>query len=76
MATAIVGSEILKRNELLTREQTAKLLGVKGQTLAVWASTGRYGLRFIRVGKSVRYRRSDVEAWLESRAVGTVEGDE
>lgn len=60
--------------ELLTREQAAAYLGVRPQTLAVWASTGRYSLPMVRVGRSVRYRVADLERWLTARTVGAVDG--
>lgn len=40
-------------------------------TLAVWRSTGRYNLPFIKIGRKVRYRRADLEAWIESRTRNT-----
>lgn len=52
---------------LLTRPQAAEYLGVAVQTLAVWACTGRYGLSFIKVGRSVKYRKSDLDMWLADR---------
>jgi excisionase family DNA binding protein len=55
---------------LLTREEAAAMLGVKPQTLAVWATTKRYCLPLIKCGRLVRYRRADLERWLESRTVG------
>lgn len=56
----------------MTRQEAADYLGVRAQTLAVWASTHRYNLRFFKVGaKSVRYKRSDLDAFLESRVVET-----
>ena len=55
---------------LLSRDQAAEYLGVRPQTLAIWAMSGRYGLRFIRVGRLTKYRRSDLDKWLESRTVG------
>ena len=55
---------------LLTREQAAEYLGIAPQTLAVWATTGRYNLRFIKVGRCARYRRRDLDAFLESRTIG------
>ena len=55
---------------LLTREQAAEYLGVKAQTLAAWASSRRYGLPMIRVGRSIRYRRADLDRWLDKRTVG------
>jgi excisionase family DNA binding protein len=54
---------------LLTREQAAEYLNNKPQTLAVWHSTGRYALPVVKVGRSVRYRLSDLEAFVASRTV-------
>jgi len=59
------------QDSLLTRPQAAELLGVKVQTLAAWAVDGRYGLPFVKVGRSVRYRRSEIEAFIERRTVGS-----
>lgn len=59
--------------ELLTRKQAADYLGLKAQTLACWASTRRYGLRYIRVGRNVRYRQRDLDAFLDARTVGAAE---
>jgi excisionase family DNA binding protein len=52
---------------LLTRDQAAAYLGVAAQTLAAWASSGRYDLPFIRVGRCVRYRVRDLDEWLAAR---------
>jgi hypothetical protein len=57
-------------NELLTNHVAAKIIGVTAHTLDVWRITNRYGLPYIRVGRKIRYRRSDLVAWLESRRVG------
>jgi len=57
-------------NNLLTDDQAAALLGIKPQTLAAWRMTGRYALPYLRVGRCVRYRPADIEAWLTSRRVG------
>jgi excisionase family DNA binding protein len=63
-------SSLSLTNALLTREQAAEFLGLRPQTLAVWASTRRYALPMVKVGSLVRYRRSDLERFLESRTVG------
>lgn len=52
---------------LLTELQTASILGVSPGTLSVWRSTGRYNLRYVKVGRMVRYRAGDVREFLESR---------
>lgn len=52
-----------------TREQAAEYLGVKQATLDVWASTKRYNLKYIKVGRLVRYRQEDLEQFLNDRTV-------
>ena len=52
---------------LLTRAQAAEFLGVKVQTLSAWASSGRYKLPYLKVGRAVKYRTVDLQAWLDSR---------
>jgi len=66
MSTALVSAPC----ELLTRQEAADYIRVKPQTLAVWATTHRYHLRLVKVGTKVYYRKSDLDAWLESRTVG------
>lgn len=68
-----MATTILDRPKLLTREEAAEYLGCKPQTLAVWATTKRYGLRYIKVGRCVRYRIADLEAFLNARTVGAAE---
>ena len=53
--------------ELLDDLSAAAVLEVKPSTLAVWRCTGRYNLPYIKVGRKVRYRRADLDAWLVSR---------
>jgi len=62
-------SNVLIKNtlELLDEQQAAALINVTPSTLSVWRSTGRYKLPFVKVGSKVRYRRADLEAWLELR---------
>jgi excisionase family DNA binding protein len=59
-------------SNLLTRAQAAEYLGLKEQTLAVWAATGRHNLTFVKIGGRVRYLRADLDAWIESRASTSV----
>jgi excisionase family DNA binding protein len=48
-------------HELLTTTQAAKVLRVSPGTLEVWRNIGRRGLRHVRVGQRVYYRRVDLE---------------
>jgi excisionase family DNA binding protein len=57
------------QNNLLEEKQAAQFLQVEPGTLSVWRCTGRYKIPFIKVGRLVRYRQSDLEAWLESRTL-------
>ncbi|HUE74332.1 MAG TPA: helix-turn-helix domain-containing protein [Pirellulaceae bacterium] len=54
---------------LLSRRQAAEILGVQPQTLAVWATTGRYELPFTKVGRLVKYDPADLEKFVRSRTV-------
>ena len=49
----------------LTPRQTAELLNVPEATLAVWRSTNRVVLPFFKLGHHVRYRRTDLENFIE-----------
>ncbi len=48
----------------LDSQQLAELLGVPKSTIDFWRASGT-GPTFIRLGKHVRYRESDVLAWAE-----------
>ena len=52
---------------LVDEAEAANVLTVAPGTLSVWRSTGRYSLPFIKIGRKVRYRRSDLNSWVESR---------
>ncbi len=52
-------------DRLMTPVETAKLLGVREGTLALWRSDRNRDLPYIKIGHLVRYRLSDVEQWLD-----------
>lgn len=54
-------------NQLLTRKQAAEYLGVKENTLAIWACNKRYSLPVIKVGRLCKYRVSDLDNFLNER---------
>lgn len=57
----------------LTVPELAERLTVPIETIYAWNRTGK-GPTYIRVGRHVRYRLSDVTAWEDSRAVTRAEG--
>ena len=54
-------------NQLLSRKQAAEYLGVKENTLAIWACNKRYSLPVIKVGRLCKYRVSDLDKFLNER---------
>lgn len=53
---------------LLTEEEAARMIGFSPRTLQGWRSNGVSGLPFIRISRGcVRYRRSDIEGWVEDQ---------
>lgn len=50
-------------DELLTAAELAAEHKIPEATLAQWRYLGR-GPRYLKLGGHVRYRRSDVDAWL------------
>lgn len=54
--------------ELLDASETAKLLRQKTQTLATWRCEDR-GPEYVKIGRSVFYRRNAISAWLAGQIV-------
>ena len=61
---------------LMSREQAAQYLGLKVQTLAAWATGNRYGLPYIRVGRRIMYRQTDLDGFLARRTVNATPAQE
>jgi len=64
-------TSIATADPLLRREDVAVYLDVSPKTLEHWATQGR-GPDFIRIGRLVRYPKSELDRWLVSQ---TVTGD-
>lgn len=63
-------------DSLLTETQAAGHLNIRPGTLACWRATKRYPLPYVKIGRSVRYRRSALEAFASSREQGADESSE
>lgn len=50
---------------LINRREAAEFLGVAESTLAFWKCVGRYNLKYIKIGRLVKYRISDLEEFIE-----------
>ncbi len=49
-----------------TTEQAAEYVGLSSNTLNRWRYTGD-GPRYLKLGRAVRYRQADLDAWLDER---------
>jgi excisionase family DNA binding protein len=58
----------------LTTKEAAHYLGLAPATLACWRVRKSDGPRFVRLGRAVRYRVPDLDAWLEANS-GTCNAD-
>jgi excisionase family DNA binding protein len=59
--------------DLLTTKEAADLLRHTDRTLIRWRNE-RKGPGFVKCGKKVLYRRSDLVGWLESQHVEMIRG--
>ncbi len=68
MTTPRLANIVNRTRDLIDEKQAAEHLTVSPGTLSVWRSTCRYNLPFVKVGRAVRYRIADLDAWLATRA--------
>lgn len=59
--------------KLLSQEEAAVVIGVKPTTLSSWRHYGK-GPRYVKVGRSARYKLQDIENWLDQQAVVPFKG--
>ncbi|AMM83211.1 hypothetical protein AZF01_01570 [Martelella sp. AD-3] len=52
----------------MTETLTCELLSVSARTLQAWRLRGG-GPPFVKIGKSVRYKRRDITAWLSANTL-------
>jgi excisionase family DNA binding protein len=59
----------LDESKLLTTAQAAAYIGVTQGTLEVWRCVKRYDLPHLKIGRLVKYRRRDLDVFLENCVV-------
>jgi hypothetical protein len=57
-----------ERERLLNEVEAAGVLNLSSRTLQAWRSKG-IGPSFIRAGRAIRYRYSDLATWLTEQTV-------
>ena len=55
---------------LLSRSEAAEYLGISKQTLAIWNCTGRYRVPYVKIGRLVKYRKMDLDAFINNNLKG------
>ena len=59
---------------LMSRTEAADYLGLAPHTLAVWECTSRYGLPCVKIGRLAKYRKSDLDEFIQRRTTGKTQG--
>lgn len=59
----------MPERELLTTGETADWLAVRPQTLAKWRCTAEVEIPFVRIGRTIRYRKEDLMRFLATNTV-------
>ncbi len=57
------------QSELLSRKEAAAYLGISARTLNVWKCTKRYIFPVVMIGRLVKYRRSDLDKFIEQNTI-------
>lgn len=53
--------------KLLTKEQVCEMLSISRPTIDRWMADK--AITFIKVGKCVRFRKEDIESWLDKKTI-------
>ena len=62
--------QTIHHNKLLSAGETADILGLKESTLAQFRWRGDKRLPWVKLGKSIRYKLSDIEEFIERNTIG------
>lgn len=60
-------------SDLMKNDEAAGYIDAKPGTLPVWRHMG-IGPSYLKIGRNVRYRKKDLDTYLESRVVKTMAG--
>jgi DNA binding domain, excisionase family len=60
---------------LLNAQEAAKFLNIKVDTLYDWVQLRRCNIPYIKIGKFLRFRKSDLDKWLEAYTVRGFDDD-
>jgi len=56
--------------KMLTRQEAAKILGIKPNTFNLWRSQGKPHPIYYKINGVVRFKESDLNSFIESNRIG------
>ena len=63
-------SEItLSDDVIITTAQASKLLSTPESTLNKWRSTGENNIPYLKIGRNVRYRTTELKKWVDAHMI-------
>ena len=54
---------------LMTQKAAAEYLGTRVASLNAWRSRNLYNIPFVRWGHNIRYRKEDLDTWIQTQIV-------
>jgi excisionase family DNA binding protein len=63
-------TELMRNDEWLDYEGASLFIDAAVGTLQVWVSTRRYALPYYKIGRKVRFKKSELAAWMDTRKRG------
>lgn len=56
-----------EHDEFLTVEELADRLKIHPGTIYNWISAGTLDIPYVKIGRAVRFRRTQIDAWIDSK---------
>ncbi len=60
--------------KLLNTAEAAQYIGITPGTLEVWRCVKRHDIAHLKIGRLIRYRKTDLDTFLASCIVGNIAG--
>ena len=67
------GNEHVKNDEFLTAHKLADLLQYSRHTIYVWVCKSQLPFPYYKFPRGIRFKRSDVDRWIETRKIVPVD---
>ncbi|MDR0726955.1 MAG: helix-turn-helix domain-containing protein [Rickettsiales bacterium] len=63
-----------QEKNLLSQAEAAKYLGTTVGTMNSWRHYGKQKIPYVKWGSRIRYRKADLDAWIESQIINPTTG--